>query len=75
MKAINIPFVCCNKIFYLSYVNNCIEIRDQYNNLTVKKSVYNLKSSNEPIDLLAYRIYSALVGECSGSISAKSDFK
>ena len=75
MITTNIPFVYCNKIFFLSHNNNFIEIRDQYNNLTVKKTVYHLKSSNEPIDLLAYRIYSALVGECSGSISTKSGFK
>ena len=75
MKTINIPFVYCNKIFYLSYANNCIEIRDQRNSLTVKKTVDHLKSSTESIDLLAYRIYTALVRECSVSVSAKSDFK
>ncbi len=75
MKTTNIPFVYCNKIFYISCNDNFIELRDKHNNLTIKKTICDLKASNEPIDILAYRIYSALIRECSCSVSAESNFK
>ena len=63
MKTTNIPFVYCNKIFYICCNDSFIELRDKHNNLTNKKTISRLKSSNEPIEILAYRIYSTLIRE------------
>lgn len=73
MKNISLPFVYCNRIFYISCNGSFIELRDKHNNLTNKKTISHLKSSNKSIDMLAYRVYSALIRESCDSISAKSN--
>ncbi len=61
MKNANIPFVYCNQIYYMSYNNDFIELRNEHNALTVKKAICDLKASSKPIDILAYMIYSTLI--------------